>query len=64
MGIERRQIYNCLTRRYFLLIMLISVFYIPLGNFIATKYILPSFLYTRIGADYYYTATCQIAIIF
>ena len=26
MGIERRQIYNCLTRRYFLLIMLISVF--------------------------------------
>lgn len=54
MGIERRQIYNCLTRRYFLLIMLISVFYIPLGNFIATKYILPSFLYTRIGTDYYY----------
>lgn len=54
MRIERRQIYNCFTRRYFLLIMLISVLYIPLGNFIATKYILPRFLYMRIGADYYY----------
>lgn len=54
MGIERRKINKNFKFRFYILMVISSSIFIPLGNLIAAKRILPRFLYNRVDANYYY----------